>query len=190
MKPEILEYIKANPGSTCSAVAKGTLFDGGLHGYSAVRRHIDDLVSEGLVQRREYRGISVFYPTEKDNTNPAHYRSQPVECIEFTENLNFCMGNAFKYIWRYRKKNGLEDLQKAEWYLCRQIDENPLFVCLDADDWGYFVGMLEGCDFLEGQFSALMHILSAAFTEDRGFLASALICVRSLIEDFDDRTAD
>ena len=41
---------------------------------------------------------------EKDNINPAHYRQQPYECIEFTENMNFNMGNAFKYIWRYRDK--------------------------------------------------------------------------------------
>ena len=49
---------------------------------------------------------------EKDNINPAHYRQQPYECIEFTENMNFNMGNAFKYIWRYQDKNGTEDLKK------------------------------------------------------------------------------
>lgn len=50
---------------------------------------------------------------EKDNINPAHYRQQPYECIEFTENMNFNMGNAFKYIWRYQDKNGTEDLKKS-----------------------------------------------------------------------------
>lgn len=31
---------------------------------------------------------------KQDNINPSHYRSRAVECIEFTERLNFCMGNA------------------------------------------------------------------------------------------------
>ena len=44
---------------------------------------------------------------EKDNINPAHYRQQPYECIEFTENMNFNMGNAFKCIWRYREKGAV-----------------------------------------------------------------------------------
>ena len=30
--------------------------------------------------------------------HPAHYTQQPVECIEFAQHLNFCMGNAFKYV--------------------------------------------------------------------------------------------
>lgn len=30
---------------------------------------------------------------------------------------NFCMCNAFKYIWRFNNKNGIEDVNKALWYL-------------------------------------------------------------------------
>ena len=59
-----------------------------------------------------------------DNVNqPAHYTQQPVECIEFTQHMNFCMGNAFKYVWRYADKNGVEDLKKAQWYLAKLIEE-------------------------------------------------------------------
>lgn len=56
--------------------------------------------------------------------HPKHYKSHPsgVECIEVTEHMNFCRGNAMKYIWRAGEKgNELEDLEKAKWYLSREI---------------------------------------------------------------------
>ena len=55
---------------------------------------------------------------------PAHYRSHPsgIECIQVTEHMTFCIGNAVKYIWRHKDKgNALEDLRKARWYLDREI---------------------------------------------------------------------
>ena len=55
----------------------------------------------------------------KDNINPQHYRSQPVECIEITHYMDFLLGNAFKYVWRHKEKNGSEDLNKALWYVNR-----------------------------------------------------------------------
>jgi hypothetical protein len=55
--------------------------------------------------------------------HPAHYTEHPsgVECITITEHMNFCLGNAMKYIWRADKKNGIEDLEKARWYLDREL---------------------------------------------------------------------
>lgn len=56
--------------------------------------------------------------------DPPHYKSHPsgVECIEITEHMNFCLGNAIKYIWRSGEKgNMLEDLKKARWYIDREI---------------------------------------------------------------------
>ncbi len=61
-----------------------------------------------------------------DNVNhPSHYTEQcSIECIDAMElalgsagMLCFCLGNAFKYLWRHKGKNGLEDLHKARWYL-------------------------------------------------------------------------
>lgn len=54
---------------------------------------------------------------------PKHYTQHPsgVECIEITEHMGFCLGNAVKYIWRANLKGGLEDLRKAEWYIQREI---------------------------------------------------------------------
>ncbi len=57
--------------------------------------------------------------------HPSHYTSHPsnVECIQITEHMNFCLGNATKYIWRASLKHDspIEDLQKAKWYLEREI---------------------------------------------------------------------
>jgi len=61
-----------------------------------------------------------------DNVNaPKHYTQHPsgVECIQITEHLNFCLGNAVKYIWRSGLKgSSIEDLRKAEFYIKREID--------------------------------------------------------------------
>ena len=68
----------------------------------------------------------------KDNANhPNHYTQGGVECIEAlkaaTSNLKgieaICTANAIKYLWRWKDKNGIEDLNKAKWYIDRLIRE-------------------------------------------------------------------
>lgn len=68
----------------------------------------------------------------KDNVNhPNHYTQGNVECIEAlkaaTSNLKgieaICTANAIKYLWRWKDKNGVEDLNKAKWYIDRLIGE-------------------------------------------------------------------
>lgn len=56
--------------------------------------------------------------------HPKHYTDHPsgIECIQITEHMNFCLGNAVKYIWRADLKyDAIEDLKKARWYLDREI---------------------------------------------------------------------
>lgn len=56
---------------------------------------------------------------------PPHYTDHPsgVECIEIAEHMNFCLGNALKYIWRADLKgNAVEDLKKARFYIDREIE--------------------------------------------------------------------
>jgi hypothetical protein len=56
--------------------------------------------------------------------HPRHYKQHPsgIEVIEITEHMNFCLGNAIKYIMRADYKNdALEDLAKARWYIDREI---------------------------------------------------------------------
>ncbi len=65
-----------------------------------------------------------------DNVNnPEHYKQGTVECIEAIESSltpeeyrGFLKGNIIKYIWRERKKSGLESCQKAEWYMKRLVE--------------------------------------------------------------------
>lgn len=57
--------------------------------------------------------------------NPKHYKQHPsgIECIQITEHFSFTLGNAVKYIWRADHKNGIEDLEKAKWYITREIEK-------------------------------------------------------------------
>lgn len=57
--------------------------------------------------------------------HPVHYTSHPsgVETIQITEHMNFCLGNAIKYIMRSELKGKqIEDLKKAIWYINREIE--------------------------------------------------------------------
>jgi hypothetical protein len=59
-----------------------------------------------------------------DPINPSHYRSHPsgIECIEITRHMNFNVGNAIKYLWRYMDKGDpIENLKKAQWYIDDEI---------------------------------------------------------------------
>lgn len=75
-----------------------------------------------------------------DSINPSHYKNScSLECIEamrmaFGKEIvyDFCICNAWKYMWRYENKNGIEDINKAQWYVdkakelidCRSEYEN------------------------------------------------------------------
>jgi len=57
--------------------------------------------------------------------HPKHYtdHASGVECIQIVEHMNFCLGNAVKYIWRADlKHDAIEDLRKAAWYVQREIE--------------------------------------------------------------------
>ena len=61
-------------------------------------------------------------------TSPSHYNQAGIECTEAiaaaTDNgfEYYLQGNIIKYIWRYRYKNGIEDLKKAQWYINKLIE--------------------------------------------------------------------
>lgn len=64
--------------------------------------------------------------------HPAHYNAGEIECIDAIEEAvkgldgdeAFATGNAIKYLWRWKRKGGKEDLKKAIWYIERIIN-NP-----------------------------------------------------------------
>ena len=63
--------------------------------------------------------------------HPSHYTGGKVECIDALEAATkdlmgiqaVCPANAIKYLWRWKKKNGREDLEKAKWYIDRLLKE-------------------------------------------------------------------
>lgn len=69
---------------------------------------------------------------EFDNVErPEHHTDGNFECIDVmieTQGrqavMSFCICNAFKYIYRVNRKNGIEDIKKANWYLNKYIELN------------------------------------------------------------------
>jgi hypothetical protein len=59
-----------------------------------------------------------------DKINPSYYR-EGIETADYIEShsMDYMQGNVIKYVTRYKMKNGLEDLKKAQWYLNRLIQE-------------------------------------------------------------------
>ena len=69
------------------------------------------------------------YNTQYNNVHsPKHYNQGHTECIDAIEAMlsdeeyiGYLRGNSMKYRWRFRYKNGFEDLNKAEWYEKRLV---------------------------------------------------------------------
>ena len=62
-------------------------------------------------------------------SRPRHYASTSIECIDAMRETqgdeavkDFCVCNAFKYLWRHNSKNGDEDVRKASWYLNKAVE--------------------------------------------------------------------
>ena len=86
---------------------------------------MDEAIEQALLKSDKRKIIQ-----KHDNVNhPKHYEgSTSLECIEAMQIafgteavIDFCKCNAFKYLWRYKNKNGIEDLKKANWYCERVI---------------------------------------------------------------------
>jgi hypothetical protein len=60
----------------------------------------------------------------EDKINPPYYK-KGIETTDYivSHDMNYVEGNIIKYVTRYKEKNGLQDLLKAEWYLNRLIKE-------------------------------------------------------------------
>lgn len=87
---------------------------------SLVRSHLVNSLVRSPTAKRE----SVVKPSV---THPDYYKDRKIEPIDVIEawDLDFCLGNAIKYIARAGKKDGdsaEEDLSKAVWYIHRYLD--------------------------------------------------------------------
>lgn len=76
-------------------------------------------------EQDEHHTICEMFEQEQEDTpeSPVHYKQGGIECIDAIraalgdDFTGFCVGNVMKYVWRFRHKNGKEDLKKAAVYL-------------------------------------------------------------------------
>jgi hypothetical protein len=82
--------------------------------------------SDDTVLPRTLGDMIKMKQTLNDPVNrPKHYTAHPsgIDCIQITEHMGFCLGNAIKYIWRADLKGeSIQDLEKAIWYIKREIE--------------------------------------------------------------------
>lgn len=86
-----------------------------IHGYDS------DIVAYKIVNATPMDGAERSDPVN----HPLHYNAGGIECIDALESAvvnlagieAFCTANAIKYLWRWKPKNGVEDLKKAQWYI-------------------------------------------------------------------------
>lgn len=81
------------------------------------------------MRHEEYMKKQMKKDTADMVNSPPHYNKSGVECIDAIAAATedgfewYLQGNIMKYVWRYRYKNGTEDLKKAQWYLAKLIEE-------------------------------------------------------------------
>ena len=97
------------------------------------QRQTDDNLYTEIRKRFKGEKGTVYKPKnynkQYNNVNsPAHYNQGQTECIDAIEAMlskeeyiGYLRGNSMKYRWRFRYKNGFEDLNKAEWYEQRLV---------------------------------------------------------------------
>jgi hypothetical protein len=76
------------------------------------------------LRQRSVHGREADMSDHDPINHPKHYTSHPsgIECIQVTQYMNFCVGNAIKYLWRAGLKgNAIDDLKKARWYIDCEI---------------------------------------------------------------------
>jgi len=85
------------------------------------------------LQPDEEKLMDEFYTKKNQKedmvNSPPHYNKAGIECINAIQAATgdgyeyYLQGNIIKYLWRYRYKNGVEDLKKAQWYLNELVEE-------------------------------------------------------------------
>ena len=83
---------------------------------------------EGVQENSDKETEEIFADFDVVN-RPAHYTKTSIECIDAMRETQgdeavkaFCVCNAFKYLWRHNRKNGDEDIKKANWYLNKAVE--------------------------------------------------------------------
>lgn len=115
------DYVRSEPSGNDLGAPQGAPVDpSATEGAEGLQ--ISDIIREVYAPRASAMEAAPEKFSDPVNS-PGHYRWLPVEAIEITELFNFNMGNALKYIIRAdHKGKPIEDLQKAAYYVARELD--------------------------------------------------------------------
>ena len=95
-------------------------------------------ISRDLIEGHNFTKATVTLKELQEIKNnvdhPKHYTNGKYECIDIIEDVTkdltgleaVCTANVIKYMWRWKLKNGVEDLKKARWYLNKLIDNTEI----------------------------------------------------------------
>ena len=118
---KVLAYLQANPSAKLTEVAKKFKMTPSYVYKLKINTKLDKALKDGrlpLTKSSTKREV-----VDKVN-HPPHYKVGGIETIDFIEakSLNYNLGNVVKYITRADHKGSRnEDLQKALWYLNREL---------------------------------------------------------------------
>lgn len=127
-----MKYVKCINDKDCPQICEGNVYrvfsegkDGylidkgaGVKGVFAKSRFVDVQVLEGHLDPKGPEGELGYTPY-----TPSHYK-KGIETWDYTDswNMDFLEGNIIKYVTRWKDKNGIEDLMKANQYLLHLIE--------------------------------------------------------------------
>lgn len=94
----------------------------------------------------------------EDIVNPERYTHTKLECWDFwiKAGLDPLIASAVKYVWRYKYKNGLEDLKKAKVFLRKAIEESNKNELYYSDKF-YLLPRSEVEDLSDNQYNFMMN---------------------------------
>lgn len=88
----------------------------------------DPFYEKEKIDTTEWEDTATPATSDDPVDHPSHYTHGSIECIDAMVETqgkdavqHFCVCNTFKYLWRWRGKNGMEDIKKAAWYLNKAI---------------------------------------------------------------------
>ena len=97
-------------------------------------KELEEKIEGNCMRMTSAKAKEALFPDDDKVNNPSHYQSygkDGVDCITAmqaafgkTAVAHFCLCNAFKYLWRHSSKNGMEDIDKALWYLNKYKELN------------------------------------------------------------------
>lgn len=119
---------------------------------TVITNKVREEVSKAPIIEKEKTEMKKTEQNKHDNINPDYYKDRTsIECIDNMRLIfgnqrvtDYCIVNAYKYLSRYKYKNGYEDLKKAKWYL---DEAEVLKLAMETDfDYEIFDKLVDLCN--------------------------------------------